>query len=350
MPNYLHIIILYMIKKFQGERSIYAIFHMLQGKKSSQTIQDAHLFGLTNLYGTMPQFTRIQLSSIVENLVSNAWIHTHGKSEVFILTLEGEQQLKDALPIPARLNGWKYQNIAHHFWGRLNLLIQTLSYIIHKETRFYPVQRDVKIQQAVKQLLQINHLKREEMATQMFRELVHNLERQSIKHRQIFVSKLTGFNCVGQTFEQIGQNMNLDVWYVRLLFLECIHTMIEEVERNAEQYRWLATLMKDLHQQKLTHSTQLTLQLINEGQSLLDISNIRQLKANTIEDHIVEIVLADRQFPIHNYVPDRIEKKICDAINQLQTKQLKVIKQWLGDAEISFFQIRLVLAKVGEEF
>ena len=61
-----------MIKKFQGERSIYAIFHMLQGKKSSQTIQDAHLYGLTNLYGIMPNFTRLQLKSIVEKLGSKS--------------------------------------------------------------------------------------------------------------------------------------------------------------------------------------------------------------------------------------------------------------------------------------
>ena len=106
--------------------------------------------------------------------------------------------------------------------------------------------------------------------------------------------------------------------------------------------------MSDLHQQKLTHSTQLTLQLINEGRSIIEIANTRRLKVNTIEDHLVEIVLSDRQFPIGDYVPNKMENKIWEAVNHLQTKQLKVIKQWLKDDEISFFQIRLVLAKVGD--
>ena len=49
-----------------------------------------------------------------------------------------------------------------------------------------------------------------------------------------------------------------------------------------------------------------------------------------------------------NMYPNEMEKKIREAANHLQTKQLKVIKQWLRDDEISFFQIRLVLAKVGD--
>ena len=71
MKNYLQAIILYAIKKFQGERSIYAIYHMLQGKKSSQTIQDAHLFGLTNIFGTIPRFTRQQLNQNIEQFLDH---------------------------------------------------------------------------------------------------------------------------------------------------------------------------------------------------------------------------------------------------------------------------------------
>ena len=43
------------------------------------------------------------------------------------------------------------------------------------------------------------------------------------------------------------------------------------------------------------------------------------------------------------------KRKYAGLTNKLQTKQLKVIKQWLADDEISFFQIRLVLAKAGDE-
>lgn len=338
-----------MIKKFKGERSVYAIYHMLQGKKSSQTIQDSHLYGLTNLYGIMPHLTRIQLQSIVELLRSQRWIQNHEKSEMFIITTEGEEQLANTQPIPSRLNGYKYQNVSHHFWGRLNLLTQTLSYIVHKETRFYPIQRDSKIQQAVKQFLLKNDQNRKEMAAQLFQELIHILELQTDLHDQIFVRKLTGMNRVGDTFEQIARVLNLDQWYVRLLFLECIHMMMDEIERDSKPFPLLSALISDLDKQKLTHSTQITLQLLKEGRSMVEIAKIRRLKVNTIEDHLVEIVLDDHQFPIDEYVSNEMEAKIREAADQLQTKQLKVIKTRLADDEISFFQIRLVLAKVGDK-
>jgi uncharacterized protein YpbB len=349
LPDYLTALILYVIKKFKGERSINAIYHLLQGKKSSQTIQDAHLYGVTNIFGTVPQFTRLHLQSIVERLVAQNWIEAQEKPEVFSISAEGMAQLEETFSIPVRLNGWKYQNMAHTFWSRLNLLIQTLSYIIRKEKRFYPIQRHPKTQQAIKYFLQKNKQNREEMAAQLYGELVHILEVQSGLHQQIFVRKLTGINRIGDTFEQIAKTMDLDQWYVRFLFLECIHVMLEEVKKDAKQYGLLAMLMDDLDQSNLTHSTQMTLEYIKEGRSLSEIAAIRHLKHNTIEDHLVEIVVTNKTFSIRNYVPDVVEKKISEAIQVLQTKQLKVIKQWLADDTISFFQIRLVLAKIGDD-
>ncbi len=349
MPNYLTTMILHIIKKFEGERSINAIYHLLQGKKSSQTIQDAHLYGLTNIFGTVPQFTRLQLQSIIERLATENWIAAQEKPEVFIVSAEGMAQLEETSPIPLGLNGWKYQNTANAFWSRLNLLIQTLSYIIHNEKRFYPIQRHPKTQQAIKHFLQKNKQNREELAAQLYGELVYLLEVQSVVHQQIFVRKLTGINRVGETFEQIAKTMNLDQWYVRFLFLECIHVMLEEMKKDVKQYGLIVMLMDGLHQSNLTQSTQATFEYIKEGQSLSEIATIRHLKRNTIEDHLVEIVLTDKTFSIHDYVPGVVEKKICEAIKVLQTKKLTVIKQWLADDEISFFQIRLVLAKVGDD-
>ncbi|AZV44173.1 hypothetical protein BAOM_3564 [Peribacillus asahii] len=349
LANYLQVIILHTIKKFQGERSIYAIYHMLQGKKSSQTIQDAHLFRLTNVFGTIPHFTRKQLVDTIQNLVEHGWITAKEKSDVFIITQSGEEELAQCEPIPTRLNGWKYQNVAPVFWGRLNLLIQTLSHIVHNETKFYPIQRHTKIQQSVKQFLQKNRQNRELMAQHLYEELTDLLERQSDRHQTIFVRKLTGINRVGQTFDQISKTMQLDEWYVRYVFLESLHWMFYEIEKTFTQYRLLSSLIGDLQQSRLTQSTQTTLQFIQAGRTLTEIANIRRLKVNTIEDHLVEIVLVDKQFPIHEYVTSAVEEKILQVMKKLQTKQLKAIRQSLADEAISFFQIRLVLAKAGDE-
>lgn len=346
LPNYLAIIVLYAIQQFRGERSIYAIYHMLQGKKSSQTIQDAHLFRLTTIFGTIPQITRPQLDSIIQTLVTYKWIQ-YEKADMFIITQIGESQLATHDPVPAQLNGWKYQNRTHVFWERLNLLIQTLSHMINKQPRFYPIQRNPKIQQAIKQFLQKHKQNRELLAAQIYEEIVELLEEQTDIHQEIFVRKLTGNNRIGETFEQLAVALEQDEWYVRLLFLESIHRMLAEIERQPRQYGLVAALMGDVDDSRLTQSTRMTLHYLQEGRSLSEIAVIRQLKVNTIEDHIVELVLANRQFPIDDYVSIVIEKNIIEAITKLQTKQLKVIKQELADEDIHFFQIRLVLAKIG---
>ncbi|MDV7764356.1 helix-turn-helix domain-containing protein [Peribacillus simplex] len=353
MKNYLQAIILYAIKKFQGERSIYAIYHMLQGKKSSQTIQDAHLFGLTNIFGTIPRFTRQQLNQNIEQFLDHEYINLTDKSDAFEISMQGEGMLVDYFndnPFPNFINGWKYHNITPVFWGRLNLLIQTISHIVHNERRFYPIQRNPKIQFFVKEFLHANRQDRELIAQHLYEELISLLESQSDLKRDVFIMKLTGTNRIGLTFEQIAKRKDLEEEFIRFTFLDSLHQMLSEMETGTG-YPLLSTLIYDWQRGEnphLTQSTQTTLRYIQEGKNLGEIAEVRRLKVNTIEDHLVEIVLSDKSFPIADYVSLDDEREIAAAINELGTKKLKAIKQMVDNKQISFFQIRLVLAKIGD--
>ncbi|MFF2456445.1 helix-turn-helix domain-containing protein [Peribacillus simplex] len=353
MNNYLQAIILYAIKKFQGERSIYAIYHMLQGKKSSQTIQDAHLFGLTDIFGTIPRFTRQQLNQNIDHLLKHEMINLTDRSDAYEISMQGEGMLGDYFkkyPFPAYINGWKYNNITPVFWGRLNLLIQTISHIVHNDRRFYPIQRNPKIQFFVKEFLHVNRQDRTVIAQHLYDELVFLLESQSDMKRDIFILRLTGINRIGLTFEQIAKRKEVEEEYVRFTFLDTLHQMLAEME-SGKDYPLLSSLTNDWKSSgnpQLTQSTNTTLRYIQEGKNLDEIAGIRRLKVNTIEDHLVEIVLSEKDFPISDYVTIEDEREIADAIKELDTKKLKAIKQMVDNKQISFFQIRLVLAKIGE--
>ena len=98
------------------------------------------------------------------------------------ISMQGEEMLVDYFndnPFPSIINGWKYHNITPVFWGRLNLLIQTISHIVHNERRFYPIQRNPKIQFFVKEFLHANRQDRELIAQHLYEELVSLLESQS---------------------------------------------------------------------------------------------------------------------------------------------------------------------------
>ena len=72
--SFLQTIILYCLKKLNGERTIYSIYHLLNGKKSSQTIQDAHLFHLTAFFQTDTNITRDYLENTVSNFSNDNYI------------------------------------------------------------------------------------------------------------------------------------------------------------------------------------------------------------------------------------------------------------------------------------
>ena len=73
--TFLQMIILYCLHKLNGERTIYSIYHLLHGKKSSQTIQDAYLFHLTPFFHTYPTISWQEIESIITKFATNEWIH-----------------------------------------------------------------------------------------------------------------------------------------------------------------------------------------------------------------------------------------------------------------------------------
>ncbi|MFD0048552.1 helix-turn-helix domain-containing protein [Actinomycetes bacterium NPDC127524] len=352
--HYLEAVILYSIKMFKGERSVHGIYHMLKGKKSSQTIQDAHFFRLSPLFGTVPSLSREELMQTAAGLENNGLIDPGTREDHFIISWQGDELLTEYLdkqPVPASLNGLKFHSDAFAFWARLSLLIQSLSHIIRSQKSFYPIQRNLGIQSFVKQFLSGAGKNRVLLAEHLFSELVSLLETREALEQKIFVLKLSGSHRIGNTYNQIAAELADDEWHIKFVFLGTIHFMMEQISMDKGDYPLLASLLKNKgnsNNGSLTQSSKATLEFLEKGYSLQDIAGIRKLKSNTIEDHIVEIALADKEFPIHDYVSEKEKMLILRAAGESKTKQLKSIKMLVKDESISFFKIRLVLAKAGD--
>lgn len=106
---YLSMIVLFCLHKINGERTVYSILHLLNGKKSSQTIQDAHFFRLTPFFSINPSLKRVELEWIIDFLKKQGFISQNGEQS-YSLTSLGIEQLKAYFkqnPISIHLNGWK---------------------------------------------------------------------------------------------------------------------------------------------------------------------------------------------------------------------------------------------------
>jgi uncharacterized protein YpbB len=346
--NYLDIIYLDCLKKFGGERSSSAVFHLLKGKKSSQTIQDSKLFHLSNLFGMYPGLKRKDFDAAVQFLTEEGYL-IYSDKDTHVLTNKAELLLESVLdnkPIPASLNGSIYASIGFLFWKRLMLMTQVLSHSKAGSTIYLPVIKDEKVQRWVKQFLKRSAVNKTELSDALYHEMLSHLQRFSDREAAIWVYQLTSNQRIGLTYEQLGEKFKEDAEYIKILFWNLIHHVLEECSLKTQQYPLLYSMVQDLSRiHPLTESTSKTLQLIRLGKSLEDIARIRHLKQSTIEDHIVEISLNDSSFDLSMFLADDCLQVIAMKIEELNTHQLRIVKEALKD-RYSYFQIRLAFTRL----
>ncbi|MBE4910324.1 helix-turn-helix domain-containing protein [Bacillus luteolus] len=342
-------IILFSLLKFNGERSIYGIYHLLTGKKSSQTIFDSNLFNVSHLFSLFPTLTRDELEEVIRLLQQHKLI-TYVNENKFLITEEGKNHINEYesnFPLPSNLHGWKYYQRGLVFWERLSLLVQVLSNLIHRETQYTTINQDPAVLHFVKNYILRLGFKRDELARKIHTEVSEILSLTSNNEALLFVNRLTGYGRIGYTFEQLSHINNVEKTRVYLLFHNLLHTFLMKIESNPGNFPYLYNLANDLFDQmNLTVSSSETLKFLKAGKTIKDIAQIRGIKENTVEDHLVEIAQSVENFSISNFVPLDIEREILTLQETLQTNKIKPIKEKLGD-HVSYFQIRLVLAKSG---
>lgn len=348
MERFRFFVVLYCLSKYSGERSIYAIYHLLQGKKSSQTIQDAKLFKLESFFQSMQQLSKKNIDDIIFELQASGFISLT-KKDTYILTENGSFYLEKYMkryPIPSYLNGWRHHKKALLLWQRFSLIVQTLSFLNYENSSFTPVIYDEDAQRFVKSYFKkINN--RYETAHEIFKESQSLLKLLPRQQAEIFVLHLSGYHRVGYTIEQIGRILNIDIEYAFILFQAVLHFMIETIEKNPIQFHHLMSFIEQDDQSiaPLTLSSQKTYELLNLNKSISEIAIIRNLKESTIEDHIVEIASELKSFNIAPFVSSDLQEKIIHSFRSLRTKRLKPIRSSLNDT-VSYFQIRLVLGRM----
>ncbi|AST92284.1 helix-turn-helix domain-containing protein [Sutcliffiella cohnii] len=342
-------VILYCIHRFHGERSISAIYHLLKGKKSSQTIQDAKLYTLYPLFGIFPTVAREDLQEAVNYLLYHNFINQ--SEERYSVTEKGVNILNEwikANPLPHSLNGWEYRDKWMIFWKRYTLITQTISNLIRGNGNFIPIQYDFEIQLFVKQFLKM--WSKEELAQKLKVETELILKNQPQLQANLFVIQLSGYSTAGNTIQQAARKWNIDSIWASILFQACIHSILHTLKAEPSKFPVLSSICNDLisPMTQLTKTTQTTMQLIQKNYTIEEIAVIRNLKESTIEDHIVEITMNFPEFSIAPFINEEQVREIQEKMYHLRTKQLKKIKEAINKDDISYFQIRLVLSRMGD--
>jgi uncharacterized protein YpbB len=345
--RYIEYIILYCLKKLNGERTIYSIYHLLKGKKSSQTIQDAHLFELIKFFRIYEPLTREILEDFINKALKNQWIISCSNQR-FLLTNTGVEVLNKNLEKleTSHINGWKYNASIKSFWERLSLLIQVVSNLAFQKTKYIPIQKNRQVHNWIKVFLKNTQIDRNLLGKTIFLELVDCLQSAKDIDPSVLIFRLTGHNRIGLTSIQAAEKLEMEYSEYIIEFQNVLHYLIRNVNSNRNDYPLISSLLNDLREESvLTNSSKATYNLVQEGYTINEIAVKRHLKTSTIEDHIVEIALNIDGFSIDSFINPGNQNKILSVARSEATKQLKLIKNKVVSA--NYFEIRLVLAKYG---
>ncbi|PEB52658.1 recombinase RecQ [Bacillus pseudomycoides] len=341
--------LLYCLKQLNGERTVSSIYYLLKGKRSSQTLQDGNMFQISFLFGIYKALTRYDYNQEIACILNAEWIEIVHEN-TYVLTSAGEKQLngwEKALSFPQHLHGLHYGALGEAFWKKLSLIIQTVSNLQQQNTRFIPIQQDTEVTMWVKEFLIGLPYVRSELATGLWEEMHRLLKEVDPVEATILTYRLTGYERIGYTLQQLAEITKQDVFRVHLLFWGTIHFFIQSVRKKEKEFPLLTKIISYPNERAdlFSLSTRKTYQLWKQGRSLEEIATIRNLKPATIEDHFVEIALRERDFSIEMFVEKNKIEQVKKVIETLQTRKLRVLKQAVGEG-ISYFEVRLVLAQM----
>ncbi|MFC7365653.1 MULTISPECIES: helix-turn-helix domain-containing protein [Bhargavaea] len=336
-------ILLNIISRLDGERYKHAAFHLMKGKRSGQTLQDTEYYRLHPFFGMLPSLHSNDFDLAYRRLLSSGLIAEEEDKTVF-LTTAGKTRAASIGPV--RLNGWVYRGMEQLFFARLALTVQTVSHLSAGDRTFMPVTTDPVVQREVRHLFAT--ILRGRTPEDIALEVRNGLEATGLGDDRLsrFVSRLTGKGMSGLTWRQLSELTSMPEMDLKVEWVETLHIWLDGIAERPTPL--LSALSQGVRAESpLTGSAKKTEELYRAGLSMEEISQQRNLKMSTIEDHFVEIAINDQKFPLHKFTETENVEAVRNEAGRLATRKLSVLKRSFPG--LSYFQLRLILARLGKE-
>lgn len=341
-------ILLTIISRMDGERTIYNGLHLIRGKKSGQTLQDVEYYNLKAFFGIWPKLRIDLYDEAVDELILSGYLFIEENSIVKVT--EKGKKFSSTLPM-YQFNGWDYRGNEVAFFSRLSLTIQTISNFRVGSKLFIPTEKDYEVQTFVKNILYQQPINNPAFSIKIMEELQYYIEssRMVDLHRVILMHRLGGYGVTGWTWNQLADSLKLNAVSIRLYFIEGLHILLDALEMSREAH-FLRKLTDNIKVSTyLTDSAAITNRYFIDGLNMTAIAEVRRLKLSTIEDHFAEMSINDSNFPLNEFVKKEDVQAVIKMADYLQTKRLRLLKNEFN--HLSYFQIRLILGAMngGEE-
>lgn len=325
------------------QRSYRAVYYILVGKRSIQTIQDAYLFQLTVYFRLLPKLTLDRFDQSVKKMVETGSIRLNEEGRVDVLYVNACEDKRRQLI--KQINGMAYADVHDTFFKRLNLTIQTFTHLSVDDRQFQVIEEDLIVQRFVKRFYKENKSALPSFLNEIYKWLNIQLTEINPRYAEIFVDRMTGYNQTGLSIQQLSIKYGEDVEDVQLILLAIEHMLLNDVVNNEAHFLFSMLEKQSVGKDHfMTNSAKKTWHYYKQGHSIDEMMAIRHLKRGTIEDHLIEIAYLDAEFPYERYINKKEESILLETINNENVRKLSVIMNALPSS-INYFKLRLMIAK-----
>ncbi len=352
IPPLIQYIILSLIHQLNGLRSKTGIERLLLGSLAKQTLQDTFIFRLTAFYGLFDGLEKSVLETYLQSFLMNGYLLV--EQEKLILTAAGKKQLDDIKKQiennPMQENRNKLiidKKTKMRLKDRLTLLVQSLSYLSQNQKNFVPVIDQIDAQEWVrKKLLPYDNFKIEKLTHALHYELDQLAAFLDEMEKQLLLYRFSGSERTALSWNQLTVYLGLLKEELLIRYNIVLHKIINIVCKNKNQFPLLHSIFyEDIPIGYLSPSTHRTWNLIKNGKTIEEIVHIRKIKANTIYDHLVEIIMISPNFDLTPFVEKWKQKEVITLYDQLGVVSLADYKSRLSQG-ISYAELKLIIIKL----
>ncbi|MBE5665384.1 helix-turn-helix domain-containing protein [Staphylococcus sp. SS251] len=290
-----------------------SIYNILVGKKSHQTFFDACSQQQLSLYHSLPLLKYPSFELFLENI-------NEFDSEVEI----------------ALHPRFTFESMVQTFQS-MQLLVQTMSNIKQQSFQFVPISQNNKIQETVK--IVYNYIKENDLQSDFENELHHLFEAIFLKGPCYLHYYLQGYDEPMYTRQQVSLIEQISQQQLFEYEMNNLVAMMFELEKI--EYTILSRL---IIKPTLSNQTFITYTKLLENFTMENIAEQQQVKINTIEDHVLEILIKGYMSNYDDYIDDELLQQFLNFYNSHRGERLKYYKEKFDS--LSYFQIKVLIVGI----
>lgn len=304
-----------------SSRKMTTLYHILVGKRTASILYQAHEYRCKAFFSLLPKMKKSEYEQQMNRLLNLNCLEQQKGTESVLLTSLGRKQKENYFQhhhYPKNVNHLKNGKALKSFWKDCLFLTQVLSEIRHRNHSYIPIEKEWKSQQRIKRWLNEHSSSsgRDTVALSFGQEWSVLLDHMEPLSADLLMILVTGHQKIGKTKAQAADYFKVEVDEVECWLWDILTVLASTVARKKQDLPLFYSLYTDSWKEHYpeSQSSCITRHYLKQGLSIEEIAQKRNLKVNTVAEHVIELTIV---YPDKNFLslmPEQIYQTLEKAM------------------------------------